>query len=100
VGDIGQCEGQPVPCVGFFSPLNLTISVGDTVRWTNHGNIAHTATSGVGGSYPGAPDGLWDSGILGLGQAFSHTFSDPGSFTVFCVLHPDLMGTATIRVED
>ncbi len=99
LGDPSGCADQPTPCVGFFSPAALSISVGDTVRWTNDGNIAHTVTSGTGGSFPGDPDGLWDSGFLDLGQSYSRTFDTPGTFTVFCTLHPVLMGTATITVE-
>jgi plastocyanin len=73
--------------------------VGDTVRWSNEGNIAHTTTSGTGGTFPGTADGLWDSGFLDLGQPFSRTFDSPGVFTLFCSIHPVLMGTATITVE-
>lgn len=99
IGDEDQCEGKPSPCVGFFNPLAFTISAGDTVRWTNRGTIGHTTTSGTGGSFPGARDGIWDSGNLGLGQSFSQTFDSPGTFSVFCTLHPILMGTATVVVE-
>ncbi len=99
IGDVDLCEGKPSPCVGFFSPLNISISVGDTVRWSNDGNIAHTTTSGTGGTFPGTADNLWDSKSLNLGQSFSHTFDSPGVFTVFCSFHPVLMGTATITVE-
>ena len=99
IGDIDLCEGQPSPCVGFFSPLVLTISVGDSVRWINEGDIAHTTTSGLGGTFPGTADGIWDSGTLGLGDSFTRSFDSAGTFTLFCEIHPGLMGTATITVE-
>lgn len=60
----------------FFSPRELTITVGTTVRWTNKGQRPHTST---------AEDGSWDSGdepdehIL-PGQSFSHTFATSGEF--------------------
>ena len=100
VGDLDLCAGQPSPCVGFFSPLVLSISVGDSVRWINESNtIAHTTTSGLGGTSPGTADGIWDSGTLGLGDSFTRSFDSAGTFTLFCEIHPIAMGTATITVE-
>src|SRR5512133_1766632 len=44
-----------------FQPKDLTINVGDTVRWTNMASaIQHTSTSGTGCT----ADGKWDSGLL------------------------------------
>ena len=45
-----------------FSPQNITITVGDTVTWTNTGGFNHTATSGTTTGGSPHPDGLWDSG--------------------------------------
>ncbi len=86
---------------GGFSiiPSTITISVGDTVRWTNTGGSAHTSTSGSGGTFPGSPDGIWKSGTLGLGAVYSRTFTSVGTFTYFCVFHPILMGTAVVVVQ-
>jgi len=86
---------------GGFSiiPSTITISVGDTVRWTNTGVSAHTSTSGSGGTFPGSPDGIWESGNLGLGKVYSRTFTSVGTFTYFCVFHPILMGTAVVVVQ-
>lgn len=83
----------------FFTPASLTIKTGDKVRWVNDGTVAHTTTSGVGGDFPGTPNGTWDSGNLGLGAGFSRTFDTPGTFNYFCSVHPILMGTATVTVE-
>ncbi|MFZ3375968.1 MAG: dockerin type I domain-containing protein [Chthoniobacterales bacterium] len=78
-----------------FSPDPVTISVGDTVRWT-WGSGGHSSTSGT----PGFPNGLWDSGILNQGQMFSHTFNTAGSFPYYCTVHGQCCGmTGTINVE-
>ncbi len=61
----------------------LTVSVGSTVTWFNSDNIAHTAT---------ADDGSFDSGVLGRGESFSFTFSEPGEFEYICTLHPYMKG--------
>ena len=67
-----------------FNPKDVVLNVGDTVRWTQQDTfVAHTATSGTGC----APDGLWDSGFLTVGQQFSHTFNAAGLFPYYCIPH-------------
>ncbi|PYJ44155.1 MAG: hypothetical protein DME80_07055, partial [Verrucomicrobia bacterium] len=65
-----------------FSPSEVTISPGDTVRWT-WSSGGHSTTSGN----PCTPNGLWDSGILNQGAMFTHTFNSVGSFPYFCSPH-------------
>ena len=72
---------------GTFTPPDVTIQVGDTVRWTNNDLTAHTTTSDTA---------VWDSGALSLGQSFSFTFTGTGDFPYHCNIHPVM--TATIRV--
>ena len=60
-----------------FSPSSVTIHPGDTVKWTWGSNF-HSTTSGI----PGAPNGIWDSGILNQGATFSHTFNSTRHFSV------------------
>ena len=72
-----------------FSPTTLTITVGDTVTWTNVDDRPHTVTSN---------DGAFDSGNLDEGQAFSFTFTEPGTYTYRCDYHTDMQ--ATIVVTD
>jgi len=73
-----------------FSPDTLTISKGDTVRWTNNdGIIPHTTTSDTA---------IWDSGTLTNGQQFSFTFDQVGTYPYHCSIHPSM--TATVIVEE
>src|SRR4029077_7330277 len=53
-----------------FTPASVTIQRGDTVRWT-WSSTGHSSTSGN----PGSPNGLWDSGLIGRGSVFTHTFN-------------------------
>ena len=77
-----------------FSPDPVTIHPGDTVQWTWAGN-GHTTTSGTNGM----PNGLWDSGVLGNGATFSHTFNAAGSFPYYCTPHWSCCGmTGTVIV--
>jgi len=80
-----------------FSPANLSIKVGGTVRWTNQGPSAHTTTSdqavwassqlnppvGGGGGYGGG------GGMPG--GAFQMTFHTAGTYGYHCSLHPPAM---------
>ncbi|MBI4336687.1 MAG: cupredoxin domain-containing protein [Chloroflexi bacterium] len=76
-----------------FSPDSLTVSVGDTVTWTNRDVDVHTSTSGA----PFNPDGLWESGILNTGQSYARTFDAPGTFPYFCAVHPFMKGTMVVQ---
>jgi plastocyanin len=74
-----------------FEPSHLTVTVGTTVTWTNHGNNAHTVT---------ALDGSWDSGTLLSGDQFRHTFTAPGTYRFFCRQHVfQGMGGTVVVVE-
>ena len=37
-----------------------------------------------------------DSGVLAPSQSFSLTFDQPGEYSYFCVLHPDMQGTIIV----
>ena len=77
-----------------FQPASVTIHPGDTVRWT-WSSTGHSSTSGS----PGAPNGLWDSGILSQGAAFTHPFNTVGSFAYYCTPHGaccGMRGTVTV----
>ena len=83
-----------------FMPKEVTIKVGERVRWTNleSGPIRHTSTSGS----PGAIDGLWNSGILNSGESFTtEPFVEVGEFVYFCEIHQTTaaMRNAKVIVE-
>jgi plastocyanin len=73
-----------------FTPGDLTVAAGTTVRWVNHDSIEHTVTSQTG---PGTliPSGVFDSGLLPEGQDFEFTFTQPGEYHYFCVPHGSSM---------
>ncbi|MBI4200268.1 MAG: hypothetical protein HY535_07335, partial [Chloroflexi bacterium] len=76
-----------------FTLQNLSVRVGDTIRWTNRGAATHTSTSGQNGVFDGAG---WDSPLLGTGQTFSHTLTRSGSFLYTCRVHPFMNATVTV----
>lgn len=75
-----------------YTPSTITVKAGTTVTWTNNGPSAHTTTS---------DGGVWDSGTLGAGGTFQFTFTQPGTFSYHCTIHPPNLypgftGTVTV----
>jgi len=75
-----------------FNPGTVTVPVGTTVTWINNDpqGLPHTSTS---------DSGLWDSGNMAVGQSYSHTFNQPGTFAYHCTLHQAQGMTGTIVVQ-
>lgn len=71
-----------------FQLPDLTIAVGDTIRWTNADGAPHTSTG---------RNSEWDSGTIPEGSAFSETFATAGSFEYYCTIHPSMVGTITVE---
>jgi plastocyanin len=72
----------------FFSPNPITIHVGDTVHWVWQTDD-HSTTS-VAGSIE-----TWDSGVHNTGSTFDHTFTHPGTYVYYCVIHGQDNGNGT-----
>jgi plastocyanin len=70
-----------------FGPSSVTVHVGDTVSWSNNGRSDHTAT---------ARNGSFDTGTLKQGQSGSHTFTQAGTISYFCSIHPFMHGTVVV----
>jgi plastocyanin len=71
-----------------FNPRSVTVSVGDSVTWTNADAVAHTAT---------ADDASFDTGNIAAGGSDSITFATAGSFAYHCAIHPAMTGTVTVQ---
>ena len=72
-----------------FKPAHITIKRGTKVRWINKDRAHHTATSTKGKSF--------DSGHLGKGQRYTHTFKSTGKKKYFCEIHPFMRGSVTVK---
>ncbi len=72
-----------------FSPQELTVQVGDTVRWTNKDLVSHAITSDSGSEL--------DSPLFGKDGTYSHTFSTVGTYTYHCSVHPSMKGTIIVE---
>ncbi len=70
-----------------FSPANLTIKAGDTVKWTNRGDAAHTADD---------KGSEWKTGTIKRGNSGKVTFDTAGNFNYFCKFHPAMKGEISV----
>ena len=73
-----------------YAPGQVSIEPGDRVRWTNQGNQVHTVTA----DEPAAED--FDSGRLGSGDEFTHTFDQPGTYAYHCEVHNSMNGVIQV----
>jgi plastocyanin len=74
----------------FFSPSELTIQEGDTVRWVNaSGGNSHNVTS---------DSDAWTASETSSSFTFEEVFNSAGSFAYRCTIHPGSMrGTITVE---
>jgi plastocyanin len=73
-----------------FSPATVTIQPGDSVQWNDTVSTDHTSTSDTTSTE------VWDSGILTLGQTYTHQFNNAGSFSYHCSVHSTMHGTVIV----
>lgn len=76
----------------FYQPQRITITVGDTVRWTNASDERHTVTANSDSneafnSSRNCRGALLFDDCIKPGGSFSHTFETRGTFTYYCQLH-------------
>ena len=72
-----------------FDEAVLNIKLGDKVVWVNDDGTAHTVTSDSGKEL--------DSGSIGSGKDYSHTFTKVGAFPYHCAYHPGMKGKIVVK---
>ena len=72
-----------------FAPAAITVKAGSTVTWTNQDTDAHTVTSQNNA-------GPLNSQPLNTGQSYAHTFTQPGTYSYLCTIHPFMTATVTV----
>src|SRR5262245_36727988 len=86
-----------------FSPSEVNISVGDTVRWTWEGN-GHSVSSGphcIPDSQFCSPDdtNCFPGTLSSAGTVYEHTFNTAGSYSYICIAHCGLGMTGVVNVS-
>ncbi|MEZ4363973.1 MAG: plastocyanin/azurin family copper-binding protein [Kofleriaceae bacterium] len=74
-----------------FVPAQLDVAVGDTVVWTNHDVMPHTATTA-----PSSSERFDSRSIEGRGT-WSFTVATAGEHPYVCTFHPTMQGRLTAR---
>lgn len=72
-----------------FTPATLTVAKGTRVEWSNTTDAPHTVTSDSGTT-------LASSMINPSGGSFDFTFTQPGTYTYHCTVHPYMKGTIVV----
>jgi plastocyanin len=82
-------DGQTVVMKNFnFAPMALTVPAGTTVTWKNLDGEPHTVVSA---------DGAFRSKALDENDSFSFRFDKPGVYKYLCSIHPQMVGTITVK---
>jgi plastocyanin/FtsP/CotA-like multicopper oxidase with cupredoxin domain len=104
----GLPSGEPCPqeagvaiLGGSFEPPNITIMVGEKVRWTNTDGT-HTVSSNrsSGQAFTCSPVSgeVFDSSPMNNGDVFEHTFNSPGTYAYHCEIHGcGMSGTVVVN---
>ncbi len=71
-----------------FDPETLTVPVGTTVTWTNKDEIPHTVAS--------TDKSFKDSPGLDTGDSYSYKFTQAGTYSYYCTLHPFMKGKVVV----
>ncbi|KAA2252255.1 copper-binding protein [Solihabitans fulvus] len=89
-----HAETHQIAIVGHaFSPVSMTVHVGDTITWTNSDQAPHDATT------TSAP-ASFRSPTLTTGQSWSYQVTTPGDYAYFCSIHPDMRAQLTVLPAD
>ncbi len=88
-GTVAAQEANIVTIDNFtFTPKELTVAVGTTVKWVNHDDIPHTVVE---------KKTSFRSKALDTDDAYSFTFASAGTFDYFCGLHPQMVGKIIVK---
>ncbi len=74
-----------------FTPGTVTVREGTRISWANTGALPHTVTDRAG---------RFNSGLLGSGESYGHTFSAAGTYDYYCTLHPEMTATVLVVGSD
>jgi plastocyanin len=71
-----------------FEPQELTVQVGDSVKWVNHDPFPHTVTAVVK---------QFESHDIPAGTSWTYVAKSTGGFSYQCSLHPNMPGMLYVK---
>ena len=73
---------------------DLTVTVGQSLFFNNVDAVPHTVSAGT---FDTPMFDQFDSGLLDPGTNYELSFDEPGVYSLFCTLHPDMQATVTVQ---
>lgn len=98
--------GQDGNWTNLYLPSSVTVETGTTVQWTIKSGEVHSITfilgqppaepvaTPSGGSIP--DETFVNSDLIPPGATYDVTFTAPGEYQYFCIIHPNMTGTVTV----
>lgn len=91
--EVAPADADAFLPIANFSFGTIEAEVGDEVVVGNSDSVPHTVTAGTVDD----PDDAFDSGVFAPGESFRTSFDEPGSYSFYCTLHPDMTGTIVVE---
>jgi amicyanin len=96
-GAVSAEEANTVTIDNFsFTPAELTVAVGTTVKFINRDDIPHTVVDKNIAKIADKTKAL-KSKALDTDDSYSYTFASAGTFDYFCSLHPHMQGKIIVK---
>ena len=77
-----------------YDPPHIIVFEDAEVTWKNDDTAAHTVTSGT---VSDGPDGKFDSSLIMAGGTYSYQFIEKGDYPYFCIVHPWMTGSVSVK---
>jgi plastocyanin len=82
---VANASGKPD---AWYRPDPIRVRVGQTITWKNTDGDPHDVT---------ARSGLFASGPIPTGGVYHWTPAQPGTYSYFCTLHPEMHGIIIVH---
>ena len=83
-----SAPGAEVKIDNFSFGPDLTIAAGTTVTWTNNDDVPHVVAS---------DSNVFKSKPLDTDDHFSYTFTKPGTYLYYCMIHPRMTAKVIVK---
>ena len=88
-GAVAAQEANEIKIDNFtFTPPELSVAVGTTVKFVNHDDIPHSVVD---------KNKAFRSKALDTDDSFTFTFANAGTYDYFCGLHPHMTGKIIVK---
>ena len=83
-----SAPGPQIKIDNFSFGPDLSVPAGTTVTWTNNDDVPHVVAS---------DSKLFKSQPLDTDDHFSYTFTKPGTYVYYCMIHPRMTAKVVVK---